>query len=255
MKRFVCLTCAYLIVISGFAQNAALFISTDKTTSLVFPFSIRHVDRGTKDILVQQVKEADNILLVKASIKDFTETNLSVLTDDGTVYTFVMNYEEKPAIWVYNLAAYKQANMVTYANGILDNPLTLRGVNNQSWGIHAAVIGAYIKDDIIYYQLRIKNTTPLNYDIEMLRFYIRDKKNGKRTAVQEIELKPLHIAGNIASVKAFYDNTIVVALEKFTIPDKKYLGIEVMEKNGGRHLLIKMNNKKILKAIPLPDFK
>ncbi|NOT93933.1 DUF4138 domain-containing protein [Ferruginibacter sp.] len=128
MKRLVCLICGCLLVVSAMAQTSSLCISTDKTTSLVFPFSVRHVDRGTKDILVQQVKEADNILLVKASAKNFSETNLSVVTEDGSVYTFVINYEEKPAIWVYKLPENKKATMATYANGILDNQRTLKGV-------------------------------------------------------------------------------------------------------------------------------
>ena len=255
MKRLVCLICGCLLVVSAMAQTSSLCISTDKTTSLVFPFSVRHVDRGTKDILVQQVKEADNILLVKASAKNFSETNLSVVTEDGSVYTFVITYEEKPAIWVFNLPANKTATMATYGNGILDNRRTLWGVRDNSWNIDAAVIGTYIKDDIIYYQLRIKNNSPIDYDIEVLRFYIRDKKKGKRTAVQENELKPLHITGNIAQVKSFNQNIIVVALDKFTIPDKKFMGIQIMEKNGGRHLMIKLKNKDIFKAIPLPDLR
>jgi Neuraminidase (sialidase) len=98
MKRLVCLICGCWLVVSAMAQISSLGISMDKTTSLVFPFSIRHVDRGTKDILVQQVKEADNILLVKAGAKNFSETNLSVVTEDGSVYSFVINYEEKPAV-------------------------------------------------------------------------------------------------------------------------------------------------------------
>ena len=255
MKRLVYLICGCLLVVSAMAQTSALCISTDKTTSLVFPFSIRHVDRGTKDILVQQVKEADNILLVKASAKNFSETNLSVVTEDGSVYTFVINYEEKPARWVFNLPENKKTTMTTYANGILDNRRTLWGVRDNSWNIDAAVIGTYIKDDIIYYQLRIKNNSTIDYDIEVLRFYIRDKKKGKRTAVQENELKPLHVSGNMAQVKSFTQNVIVVALDKFTIPDKKFMGIQIMEKNGGRHLMMKLNNKDILRAIPLPDLR
>ncbi len=255
MNRLVCLICGCWLFVSAMAQTSSLCISTDKTTSLVFPFSIRHVDRGTKDILVQQVKEADNILLVKASAKNFSETNLSVVTEDGSVYTFVINYEEKPALWVFNLPANKTATMATYANGILDNRRTLWCVRDNSWKIDAAVIGTYIKDDVIYYQLRIKNKSTIDYDIEVLRFYIRDKKKGKRTAVQENELKPLHVAGNMVQVKSFTQNVIVVGLNKFTIPDKKFMGIQIMEKNGGRHLMMKLNNKDILKAIPLPDLR
>ena len=220
---FVCLICGCWLLVSATAQSLASVSQQIKQPAWYFHFrAIRHVDRGTKSILVQQVKEADNILLVKASEKNFSKTNLSVVTDDGSVYTFVINYEEKPAIWVYNLPENKKATMATYANAIMDNQRTLRGVRDNSWDIDAAVIGTYIKDDIIYYQIRIKNSSPIDYDIDFLRFYIRDKKKIKRTAIQENELKPLYVAGNNKQVKAYQKNTLVFALEKFTIPDAKY---------------------------------
>jgi hypothetical protein len=49
--------------------------------------------------------------------------------------------------------------------------------------------------------------------------------------------------------------SFAIALEKFTIPDAKFLAIQIMEKNGGRHLFMKVNNRKIIRAIPLPDLK
>jgi conjugative transposon TraN protein len=254
MKRLVCMICGCWLFVSAIAQTS-LCIATDKTTSLVFPFSILHVDRGTKDILVQAVQEAENILLVKAGLKDFPETNLSVFTSDGSVYTFQVCYQPIPTTCTYYLPTNKKATMATYANGILDNRRTLKGIRDNSWDIDAAVIGAYIKDDVLYYQLRIINNCPVDYDIEVLRFYIRDKRKSKRTAIQENELKPLQISGNTRQVKAFSRTVAVVALQKFTIPDKKFMGIQIMEKNGGRHLSMKLSNKDILKAIPLPDLR
>ena len=252
MKRLVCMICGCWLFVSAIAQTS-LCIATDKTTSLVFPFSILHVDRGSKDILVQPVQEAENILLVKAGLKDFPETNLSVFTSDGSVYTFQVCYQPVLTTWTYYLPTNKKATMATYANGILDNRRTLWGIRDNSWNIDAAVIGAYIKDDVMYYQLRIINNSPVDYDIEVLRFYIRDKKKSKRTAVQESELKPLEISGNTKQVKAFSRTIAVVALQKFTIPDKKFMGVQIMEKNGGRHLSMRVGNKDILKAILLPD--
>ena len=111
------------------------------------------------------------------------------------------------------------------------------------------------KDDVIYYQLCLSNDSPVDYDIDLLRFYIRDEKRSKRTAIQENELKPLFIAGNTSQIKANSTSVVVVALNKFTLPDAKYLAVQIMEKNGGRHLSMKVNNRKIMKAIPLPDLK
>lgn len=250
----MCLLSAVCLVFSVFAQTSSLCIATDKTTTLIFPFSIKHVDRGTKDLLVQPVKEADNILLIKAAANNFPETNLSVITSDGSVYTFAVCYGN-PEVWVYHLPTQSKIAMSTYANGILDNPKTLKGIKDKSWDLMASVVGIYIKDNVIYYQLQLENQSPIDYDIDFLRFYIRDKKERKRTATQENELTPLYIAGNTTQVKAHNHSVIVVALKKFTIPDAKYLAIQLMEKNGGRHLSLKVGNKKIIQAFPLPDLK
>jgi conjugative transposon TraN protein len=254
MKQFVCLLVVSWLFGSLNAQTS-LCISTDKTTSLVFPFAIRHVDRGTQFVLVQPVKEIPTILLVKAAAKDFPETNLSVITDDGSLYSFVVCYNNNPSEWVYHLPANKNVTLKTYANSVLDNPKSIRGIKDKKWDMLAKVKGIYIKDNVIYYQLNLINQSPIDYDIDLLRFYIRDKKKSKRTAIQENELKPLYVAGNIMQVKAESASVIVVALDKFTIPDAKYLVIQIMEKKGGRHLSMKLSNKKIMQAIPLPDFR
>src|SRR6186997_3298155 len=131
MKPIVCLMCAVCLVFSAFAQISSLCIATDKTTSLIFPFSILHVDRGTKDVLVQPVKEANNILLVKAAANNFPETNLSVITSDGSVYTFAISYGN-PEAWIYRLPTKSKTAISTYANGILDNPKTMKGIKDKS---------------------------------------------------------------------------------------------------------------------------
>jgi len=229
-----------------------LTITTDKTTSLIFPFPIKYVDRGTKDILVQPVKEDEKILLVKAAIKKFSETNLSVVTGDGNVYTFNVTYEEQPKELTFHLPPNKKASISTYCNSILNN----RG-KRIMMVVHSHIItkliGIYIKDDVIYYQLEIHNHSPIDYDIDLLKFFIKDKKRSKRTSVQENELTPLYIAGNKTKVKGFNFSVIVVALDKFTIPDSKFLGIQMREKNGGRHFNLKVYNNQLLKATTLPD--
>ena len=87
----LCLVYAGLSFTMAMAQYVRLDITTDKTTSLIFPFTVVHVDRGTKEVLVQKVKNAENILMVKAASRAFAETNLSVVTDDGSIYSFVVD--------------------------------------------------------------------------------------------------------------------------------------------------------------------
>lgn len=254
MKRIVSMICGCLIVMFSLAQTK-LIITTDKTTSLVFPFAIKHVDRGTSSVLAQQVKEAPEILLVKAALKDFTETNLSVVTDDGSVYAFTVNYDNKPAVWVHYLPVNRTATISSYANMILDNERIVKKIKDKKYNMQAGIRGIYIKDNIIYYQLYINNDGTVDYDVDLLRFFIKDKKRSKRTAVQEVEQKPVYITGNHSKVKGINYTVFIVALEKFTIPDKKYLAVQITEKNGGRHFLLKVGNKDIMKSKILPDLK
>lgn len=254
MKRIVSMICGCSIVIFSLAQTK-LNITTDKTTSLVFPFAIKHVDRGTSSILAQQVKEAPEILLVKAAEKDFTETNLSVVTDDGSVYAFTVTYDSKPAVWVLYLPVNRTTTISSYANMILDNERTVKKIKDKKYNMRAGIRGIYIKDNIIYYQLYIKNDGTVDYDVDLLRFFIKDKKRSKRTAVQEVEQKPVHITGNYSKIKGNSKTVFVVAMEKFTVPDKKYLAVQITEKNGGRHFMLKVSNKDIMQAKVLPDLR
>lgn len=254
MKQFVCVIIVSWLSVSTKAQTS-LCITTGKTTSLVFAYNIRHVDRGTKSILAEQVKEAPNVLLIKAATRDFSPTNLSVITDDGNVYSFNIIYEENPSTWVYPIPTIGDASVATYANAILDNRRSMHGINNQHSGVRADVTGIYTKGNVMYFQLMLFNQSSIDYDIDLFRFYTKDKKKSKRTAVQENDLQPIYIAGNKSKVKASDTSVLVIALDKFTIPDAKYLAIEVMEKDGGRHLFLKVSNRKIMHATPLPGIR
>lgn len=241
-----------IFTVAGAQHN--LKLSTDKTTALVFPFAIRYVDRGTKDVIVQQVRDS-KVLLVKAAVKQFTETNLSVLTEDGHVYSFNVRYAATPDSLVIELPIFSSANVETYARSIADNKAIIRGPTDKSWSMEATITGIYVREDGLYFQILLSNHSAINFDTEVLRFYTSDRKRWKRTAAQEVDCTPLFIAGNPGQVKAYSHSVLVVALKKMTIPDAKFLGIQVMEKNGGRHLQLKVGNSEILKAVMLPEMR
>ena len=97
----------------------------------------------------------------------------------------------------------------------------------------------------------MKNQSNINYDIDQLRFFIRDRKKAKRTATQEIEIGPLYVQNDTPTIKGLSEQIFVFALPKFTIPDQKYLAVQFMEKNGGRHLELNVKDRKIIKAVPI----
>ncbi|MBS1780976.1 MAG: conjugative transposon protein TraN [Bacteroidetes bacterium] len=239
-------------------------ISYTMTTNIIFPYAIISVDRGSRDVLAQKAKGVENILQLKAARDSFPETNLSVITADGKLTSFMVDYASQPSGLSLSLAdaAPKSAvavlagnintkEMEQYAGIAAISKARLRGVKDHSYGIRFRMDGLFIHDEIMYLRFRITNETNVDYDIDQLRFYIRDQKKAKRTATQEIEIQPVHVSNNTNKVTRATDQTIVFAVPKFTIPDKKYLAIQLMEKNGGRHMELHIKNRDLLKVISI----
>lgn len=205
-----------------------LSITFYKTTNLIFPYTIKSVDRGSKDVLVQRAKGVENILLVKAGRENFMETNLSVITSDGKLYSFILNYSNNPLS--LNISFAKDTSVVDtspllqsgsneallqlISERIARKKKMLHGIKDYKYRIKLQLNGIYIKNNIIFYQLGIKNHSNINYDINKLRFFIIDEKKTKRTASQEIEMQPLYMYGETSIIKGHSTITPVFALPK-----------------------------------------
>lgn len=260
-----------MIQISAFCQELSstpsiiepypLAITYFKTTHLVFPYNIKSVDRGSKDVLAQKAKGIDNVLQVKAGRKGFEETNLTVITADGKLYSYLITYSEDPTVLniqftnpankagdVIFSSTSNEAELRQIAEHVSKNTKPVFEKNDKHDGMCLQLKGIYVKDDNLYFQLSLKNETNLNYSIDQLRFYIRDKKKVKRTASQEQEIQPLFVNNKTDIIKGRSEEVFVFVLPKFTIPDQKYFFIQVMEKQGGRHLKLKVSNRTIVQS-------
>jgi conjugative transposon TraN protein len=279
MKNFnlMVMGCLLFATIGAFAQQTSknnlskiesdsLLIAYSKTTNIVFPFAIKSVDKGSPDILVQKAKGLENILLIKAAQKGFFQTNLTVVTADKKLYSFVLNYDEESPNLNLSLNKTKDEGQEVYFSdeSINDQDIQeysklafydkkkLRGEKESQYDIDFSLNGIFIRDDVMYYRIKVTNNSKINYDIDQLRFFIRDAKKVKRTASQEFEISPIYIWNNIVEIDGETENTFVFALPKFTIPQKKYLALQLMEKNGGRHIELRVKNKKLVQVTVLP---
>jgi len=242
-----------------------LEIAYTKTTNIVFPFAIKSVDRGSKDILAQKAGGIENVLQLKAAKQDFQETNLTVVTADGKLHSFTVNYSENPAVQNLSLTTenhengaihfsaekINEADVLLYSGIVANSGKTNAFKRDNKFGMEMVLNGLFIQDNVIYYRIKLTNDTHVSYDIDQLRFFVRDQKKAKRTATQEVEVKPVYVEGNVDQIAGKIQRVVVFALPKFTIPDQKYLAVQLMEKNGGRHLGLKIHNKTIVKAEPV----
>lgn len=272
MKKCMVLVTCIMIFIGATAQNKqrieplGLAISCTKTTNLLFPYNIKSVDKGIRDVLVQKARGVENVLQLKAGKENFTETNLSVITADGKLYSFILHYASEPSELnivfeketdsKFNQAIFPDSSNVkelqSNSEWVKDQPRMWSRKRDHRFGMHLQLNGLYIDHNVLYYQLELRNATLINYDVDLIRFFVKDRQQSKRTASQELIQEPLFVSGNVQVIEGNSHHIIVVALPKFTISDKKELIVQVMEKNGGRHLSLKLGNKSIVKAKAIP---
>lgn len=282
MKRFniIMITgifCLFLSIGSKAQHNVAVIkiksiepcpidIGYSKTSNLIFPYAIKSVDRGSGAVLVQKAKGVENILQVKAAVQNFEQTNLSVVTSDGQFFSFLLNYAVHPS--ALNISFYKDSVKERQEAFLTEAPLNdaaLQTLANKVQGekafLHQSVReqklrlslrSIYLADGTMWYKLQCKNKSLIDYRPEYIRFFLQDKKRAKRTAVQETELQPLY-ASPVENIKGMQGNDLVFGFTPFTIPKTQELIIQMGEKNGGRSLTFRINNRIILKARALNE--
>lgn len=233
-----------------FSESLLVEICTNKTVSLVFPSNIVSTDRGSDQVMVQ--KAADNILKVKSAKDSCRETNLTVVTADSRIYSFIIRFTEYPAhltIYLGTDASVKTVNKLEpFCNKVIKMKPSMMGLQYSSGKVSLQMFGWYVHDQFMFCKLKIENRSQIGYDIEQLRFYLRDNNTIRRTASQEINQQPLLVSGDTLSIKGRSARVWVIALNKFTIPDDKHFEVEVLEKNGGRHLYLRVYNRQLMLA-------
>ena len=238
-------------------------ISFDKTTHLIFPTAIKYVDLGNASVMAQKPSAVKNILRLKARQKYFKHTNLTVVTADGKFYPFKVSYSDSPSRLTWSFLATRTASfeeldvtedyLESYGQQIIHEKSKVSRKAKQDQ-MSFVLKGLFIKDNMMFVHLYLDNHSEINYDIDFIRFYIRDKKVSRRTSVQEIEQIPVHEYNTGSS--ANHPNTVfgkssqhkVFTLQKFTLAGDEKLEIEVFERKGGRHMRLQISHKALVKA-------
>lgn len=246
----------------NFIKPYYLEIGFNKTSNIIFPYQIKSVDRGSQDILAQKAVGSNNILQLKAARRGFPETNISVVTDDDKLYSFIVNYKDNPQQLNREFVAPKSDGQVNQdlnaarfkhdAEKLLSGAKSMYRKRKQDQ-IVLCLQGLYAEPDAILLRLAVNNKSNIRYDIGSLRFTIKDKHQSKRTSVQERALLPLYRYRQSAFIEANKAITVIYALPKFSLSKQQYLEIELAEQRGGRNLQLKLPWKTLLKTRQIKD--
>lgn len=252
----------------------ALEVTFSKTVHIIFPAAIRYVDLGSADLLATKADGAENVLRVKAALRDFSrESNLAVITEDGAYYTFNVKYSDEPVKLSIEMADFiRDGEAVNRPNNAMDiylkelgseppllvrlimqsiyknNRREIKHIGSKRFGIQFTLKGIYTHNGLLYFHTQLKNASHVPFDVDYITFKIIDKKVAKRTAIQEQVITPLRAYNHLMCAGGKKTERTVFTLPKFTIPDDKHLVVELHEKDGGRHQSFTVENADLVRA-------
>ena len=250
-----------------------------KTVHILFPASVTYIDIGSMAIIAGKADGAENVVRVKAAVRDFAEeTNLTVITEDGGFYTFDARYAENPSMSTIEIAAAEspaarpasssepvradegrvllrevgRERPATIKRVLSDiyrqNRADVKGIHIRKYGVEVEVRGIYVHNDVIYLHVQIANNTNISFEVDYRRFVVADRKAAKRTAQQQRIIEPLRVCNDPSIVRGHQRQRIVFALPKLTLEEEKILLLEIAEKDGARHQCLEISSKELLGA-------
>lgn len=259
----------------------ALEVTFNKTVHVIFPAPIRYVDLGSADLLAAKADGTENVLRVKAALRDFSrESNLSVITEDGAYYTFNVKYADEPvklsvemtdflhdgeavnrpnnalAVYMEELGQESPLLVKLIMQSIYkNNDREIKHLGSKRFGIQHTLKGVYTHNGLLYFHLQLKNSSNVPFNIDYITFKIVDKKVAKRTAIQEQVIWPLRAYNNLMVIGGKRTERTIFTLPKFTIPDDKMLVIELNEQEGGRHQRFTVDNADLVRSKVINELK
>ena len=287
MKKVLMMACALLMGASGVSaqettlpQDGDLFqgltrsitydrmipphglqVTFDKTVHIIFPASVTYVDLGSANIMAGKADGAENVIRVKATKRRFKgETNMSVITEDGSFFTFNVKYAKEPDMlniemkdFIHDGSAVNRPNnsMDIYLKELgSESPVLVRLVMKSIWkqnerivkhigskgfGIRFLLKGIYTHNGLLYFHTEIKNSS--------------------NVPIQEQVIQPLRTQNFVLNIGGNSAERTVWTMDKFTLPDDKCLVVELAEKNGGRHQTFTVENSDLVRAKLISELK
>ena len=258
-----------------------LEVTYDKTTHIIFPSAVRYVDLGSPNLVAGKADGAENVIRVKAVVRNFRdETNMSVITESGSFYTFNVKYADEPLLLNIEMKDFiHDGSKVNRPNNALDiylkelgsespklvqlinksihkeNKRHVKHIGSKAFGIQYLLRGIYTHNGLLYFHTQVRNQSNVPFEVDFVTFKIVDKKVMKRTAIQEQIVFPLRAHNYATVVAGNKDERTVFTFDKFTIPADKVLVVELNEKSGGRHQSFTVESEDIVKAKVINELK
>ncbi|MBI9058353.1 MAG: DUF4138 domain-containing protein [Labilibaculum sp.] len=246
-----------------FAENQ-IKVCENKVIHLISEQEITYLQLGNQDLLLAEiVPEHSNLARIKAQREFEGETSIT-LVSAGQLYTLILTYGIDPEN-AYLLQDFESREADLYLGQLmskdeLDN--NCRGIlacQKRSGrrhkmvkdGISLELRNIYLSNDVLFFEVGIKNNTDMGFDVESFQWWVADKRLFRASNAQEYQLRPRFQYYSLAYIPAQSSVREIFVLPKLNVPDQRILRIEMLEKalgNTGRKLSLELENRDLLKA-------
>ena len=263
MKRILIFFLISSFTLISSAQNI-LKLSDKKSIHVVCPDKVLYVSCGDdSEIQAEILPELSNIVRVKALHPFEGQTSVTVVCA-GRIYSVAAQFGNCDVL-TYQLESLPSEKAYPFSGklmpdeslkGISDQVLSRKGYHTmhrstRKNGILMEISDICIKGDALFLVIQVTNCTNMAFDAEAFNFWIADRRQQKATNVQEYLIVPDYARFELKRVPARDCATEIFVIEKLTIPDKRVLRIELIEKstgNTGRKLTLELKNRDLRKA-------
>ena len=224
-----------------------LSVSLTQTVHLRFASEVKYVNLGNRSMVAKIIEGSKDIVAIKARETFDYCTSISCLESHGVMHTFLVKYEEYPEVLLVDTRIKNSKGDVLDVSEIAQMGKELYHLGCSGYDITVQCTNIFIKEDMIYVTLSLKNGSNVSYECAEPRFSIENRKKSKRSLIYEKSVTPRSVYG-LGTVDAGNEEFFVFGFDKTTLVKGQVFRIYLYESGGSRNFVLTLNTNDINRA-------
>ncbi len=266
MRRYIT-----ILVFSVFAIAKAqtikldtIYANDEKNVAMFFPEPIRQGITGASHFVFTYNREKEQHFgLLQA--QPGNESNLLVISKNGAIFSYIIKYKkelnelnhfiaesasignefpekfveaikEKPLSETLSKELYYQR----FCSYLLTRKSPSTGLRKRNNGVVLEIENIVFDKKELYFVIRVKNNSTLDYDINFLDFSVDIRKKGRKKSLQRLHQAPVYRHLLPERIKEGKTTRMIYVLPKFSLSDERLLLLRLNEYKGERNIELKI---------------
>ena len=244
-----------------------IYANDQKNVALFFPQPIRQAITGAGNFVFTYNREKEQYFgLLQA--RPGRESNLLVITANGSVFSYIVRYKERLAKLNYFIAESnsignekplvegsekegkpkipvqtKKEHYREFCSRLIKSHQKTGHIKKRRGRVILSVENIVFNKDALYFVIQVENRSSLDYGLDFLNLSVKTRKKGKKKSLQSLYQEPVLKYDMPSKVKEGTTARFVYVLPKFSISNDRRAVLELNEKNGERNLKLSISHR------------